>query len=146
MYALGFKNGVKKYFGRLKINTEQYSESGGRAGKLKFVEYSSDPKKPFDFPFIEQSGQYRLFRSALFPMLGAFRYMAQPDPVTGQVHWKGSFEKVLELWDDSGLALMEATKRTSQELGYNLNAIGKSQNHWQSLYFEVLQKAMQSGF
>jgi hypothetical protein len=125
---------------------EQYSESGGRAGKLKFVEYSPDTKKPFDFPFIQENGQYRLFRSALFPMLGAFRYMVELDPATDQVHWKGGFDKVLELWEASGLSLMEATKRTCQELGYNLNAIGKSQNHWQSLYFEVLQKAMQAGF
>lgn len=123
------------------------SESGGRGGRLKFVEYC-DPKKkqkPFDFHFIGKSGNHRLFRSALFPMLGAFRYMTQLDVETEQISWKGGFNKVLEIWADTSPALMEVTKKTTQEQGYNLNGVGKSENHWKSLYFEVLQAGMQAG-
>lgn len=124
---------------------ERYNKSsGGRGGKLKVVEYSRE-KQAFDFPFIGTQGQYRLFRSVLFPMLGAFRYMVQLDPTSNQATWRGGFESVLKLWEIAALSLMEASKGTCQELGYNLNGMGKSPNHWQALYFIVLQNAMQNG-
>ena len=110
-----------------------------RGGRLKFVEGPAMRSK-YKFPFIGQTGDYRLFRGALFPMLGAFRWMVDRDPVTGICSWRGGFQAVLALWEETGKELMEATQVTSEELGRNPNAIGKSQNHWARLHNLILKQ------
>ncbi|MDQ3705634.1 MAG: AIPR family protein [Chloroflexota bacterium] len=117
---------------------DRYNEGGGRkGGLLKFVEQAK--RKPFEFPFIGTTGDWRLYRGALFPMLSAFRRMLEVD-VTGTVRWRGGFTEVLDLWDHIGKELMEATQLTSEELGRNPMAIGKSQNHWARLHDIVLKR------
>ncbi|HET6878821.1 MAG TPA: AIPR family protein [Pirellulales bacterium] len=118
----------------------------GKAGSLAFVEGPRKGKpfeegipsksRPFEFPFIGQFGDKRLFRGALFPMLGAFRWMVVEDE-SGNVRWRTSFSEVLTLWRALAVKLMEATKETSDELGRKADAVGKSANHWKNLYNEV---------
>ncbi|MBV9926532.1 MAG: AIPR family protein [Acidobacteria bacterium] len=111
-----------------------YNKGGGKkGGRLKFVE-ASKSKKKFKFPFIAEEHESRLSGGALLPMLGAFRAAVEVDASTNNIVWKGGFANVLQLWDDTGKSLMEATQETSEELGRNPNAIGKSKKHWAFLH------------
>jgi hypothetical protein len=119
-----------------------YNRGGNRrGGALKFVE-GPRARGKYPFPFIGKEGDYRLFRGALFPMLGAFRWMVVEDPETGAVCWRHDFSKVVAAWHKTGLELMDATQSTSEELGRNPMAIGKSQNHWARLHDIVLKRAV----
>jgi hypothetical protein len=109
--------------------------NSGKGGKLAFMEGPRDRRK-FQFPFIGQEGSYRLLRGALFPMLGAFRWMVEESD-DGKIHWKGDFDDVLALWREIGGELMKATQATSVELARNPNAVGKSRNHWANLHSTV---------
>jgi hypothetical protein len=108
--------------------------NGGKGGNLAFMEGRVRGK--FPFPFIGKEGSYRLLRGALFPMLGAFRWMVEENG-DDEVHWIGSFDDVLALWREIGGELMKATQATSIELARNPNAIGKSRNHWANLHSTV---------
>jgi hypothetical protein len=111
-----------------------YNKGGGkRGGRLKFVE-TSKSKKMFKFPFIGEVYESRLSGGALLPMLGAFRAAVKFDSTTGAVSWNGGFSNVLRLWEKTGKDMMEATQETSEELGRNPNAIGKSKKHWAFLH------------
>jgi len=111
-----------------------YNKGGGKqGGRLKFVE-SLKSKKKFKFPFIGEEHEYRLSGGALLPMLGAFRAAVEVDPNNNTIVWRGGFANVLRLWDEAGKDLMEATQETSEELGRNPNAIGKSKKHWAYLH------------
>lgn len=111
-----------------------YNKGGGkRGGRLKFIE-SSKSKQAFEFPFIGEEYESRLSGGALLPILGAFRAAVEANPEDNTVSWVGGFENVLKLWEDAGKALMEATQETSEELGRNPNAIGKSKKHWAFLH------------
>jgi hypothetical protein len=111
-----------------------HNKAGGKAGKLAYMEGRKRGK--FSFPFIGKEGSYRLRRGALFPMLGAFRWMVVEGP-DGKAQWSGGFDKVLELWYEVGAELMKATQETSEERDRNPNAIGKSRNHWATLHSTV---------
>lgn len=111
-----------------------HNKAGGKAGKLAYMEGRKRGK--FLFPFIGKEGSYRLRRGALFPMLGAFRWMVVEGP-DGKAQWSGGFDKVLELWHEVGAELMKATQETSEERDRNPNAIGKSRNHWATLHSTV---------
>ena len=111
-----------------------HNKNGGKAGKLAYMEGRERGK--FVFPFIEKEGKYRLRKGALFPMLGAFRWMVKEGP-DGQVEWVGGFGNVLSMWKEVGAELMKATQETSEERDRNPNAIGKSRNHWATLHSTV---------
>ncbi|MFN2455272.1 MAG: AIPR family protein [Pyrinomonadaceae bacterium] len=113
---------------------ELYNKGGGkRGGRLKFVE-TSKSNKTFKFPFIGEEHESRLSGGALLPMLGAFRAAVEVDLSNNTIVWRGGFANVLRLWDEAGKDLMEATQETSEELGRNPNAIGKSKKHWAYLH------------
>jgi len=113
-----------------------YNEGGGkRGGRLKFIEGDSKGHKLFKFPFIEKEGSYRLSGGALMPMLGAFRAAVIEDPKSKNIIWRnGGFSDVIRLWKEAAKDLMETTQETSEELGRNPNAIGKSKKHWAFLH------------
>lgn len=116
---------------------DQWNMSGSKrkGAALAFIDVAE--KTPFEFPFIYKTGNHRLFRGALFPMLAAFRWMVIEDPGTRLARWRGSFDDVLELWRSLAGKLIEATRQTSDELGRKADAIGKSSNHWKNLYHVV---------
>jgi hypothetical protein len=119
-----------------------YNKAGGRAGKLAFMEKRE--RGQYKFPFIGKQGNIRLTRGALFPMLGAFRWMVRIDPDTDNIGWRGGFTEVYLLWKHVGGELMQATKETSDELGRNPTAIGKSRNHWGNLHNLVAKRNLLS--
>lgn len=117
-----------------------YNDGGNRqGGRLSFVE-GPKPGKPFSFPFTGQQGEYRLFRGALLPMVGAFLWLVVEDEVTGEYKWRDDFETVLALWRQTGQELMDATQSVSLDLGRKLTALGKSPNLWARLHGTVTNR------
>jgi len=119
---------------------ELHNTAGGRAGKLAFIE--SRERGEFEFPFIEKTDTYRLSKAALYPMLGAFRWMVVDDEDSGRLQWRGGFDEVLALWRREGARLMRQTQTTSDENNRKVHAIGRSPNHWQTLYSTVAMAQM----
>jgi hypothetical protein len=115
-----------------------WNEAGGRFGHFAFVEQKK--KGEFTFPFTAQAGPSRLVNGALYPMLGAFRWMVEDDPETGKVRWRGGFAEVMRRWEGSATELVKATAQANTELGRNPNAIGKSKNHWANLHARVAMR------
>ncbi|MGI8912169.1 MAG: AIPR family protein [Chloroflexota bacterium] len=112
---------------------DYYNESGGRFGRVAFVEKRE--RGQFDFPFAgEPSSQFRLMTAALYPMLAAFRWLVEDDPDTAKVRWRGDFPQVLELWKATAADLTKVTAHASAELGRNPTVLGKSRNHWSNLH------------
>lgn len=110
-------------------------ETGGKAGRLAFMEKRKRGK--FVFPFTGKEDEFRLMNGALFPMLASFRWFVHLDEKTLKMRWRSDFDAVLEFWKGTGGELMRATLQTSNELGRNPNAIGKSRNHWSNLHARV---------
>lgn len=105
----------------------------GKFGRWSFVEM----KKPGPYVFTDLPVEHQLMTGALFPLLGALRWMVVEDPDTHDVKWEGGFEKVLELWREVAPELLAQTGQASQELGRNPHTLGRSRNHWSSLHSKV---------
>jgi hypothetical protein len=116
-----------------------HNRTGGKFGSLAFTEST----RGRSFLFTGDTAEYRLTRGALFPMLGAFRWMIEETPKG--IQWKGDFNTVKNLLSKSAGELMAATQQTSNDLGRNPNAIGKSRNHWANLYRTLAFKQVTSG-
>lgn len=112
-----------------------YNRSGGSAGSLAFMEGRKRGKH--QFPIIDKQSSYRLARSALLPMLGAFRWMVEEDTDTGRYRWRGGFNDVLALWRDVAPKMVNQTQSTSMANGRKVYAIGRSSNHWLTLHSTV---------
>ncbi len=121
---------------------DHYNKTGGSAGHLTFMEGRKRGKHRF--PYIGKESEYRLARSALLPMLGAFRWMVGVDVDTGKYQWKGGFNSVLDLWRDVAPKLMQQTQNTSLANGRKVYAIGRSLNHWETLHATVGMAFMMS--
>ena len=122
----------------IRADARQYwNEEGGAFGRLAFVEYR---KRGFDLPFLARRTEYRLTNGALYPILAAFRWMVEKDLKTGNFRWRGGFDAVTALWQQSAVELLKMTKQASDELGRNPNAVGKSRNHWANLFARVAMR------
>ncbi len=117
---------------------EYWNQAGGRFGRLGFVEQKK--RGEFNRPFVGGTAKSRLMNGALYPMLGAFRWMVEAGPDGKTVGWRGGFDQVLEAWDRSAEDLMRITVQASQDLGGNPNTLGKSKNHWASLHAKVAMR------
>jgi hypothetical protein len=118
-----------------------WNEEGGKFGALAFVECK---KSGFLMPFTGEQAEYRLMSGALYPILAAFRWMVEEDPNSGTYRWKGDFQRVIELWEESALELLKMTKQASEDLGYNPNAVGKNRGHWANLFARVAMRELMS--
>jgi len=117
-------------------------DTRGKGGALHFIETAG--RKPFDFTFLGKSAEYRMMSSALLPMLAAFRWLAVYDPDTDTVVWKNGYDSVNGLWQEMAPELMRLTAQAGNDLGRNLNALGKSGNHWGNLHARVAVRYMMS--
>ena len=127
---------------RKNATTLYNKETGGKAGSLAFVEKRK--QGVFDFVFTGDTHNFRLMNGALYPMLAAFRWYVVSDPQNLTTHWRKDFNEVLQAWEGMAGELMRATVQTSNELGRNPNAIGKSRNHWSSLHARVAKSDLLS--
>lgn len=131
-------NDILRLYDLIRADARSYwNEDGGTFGKLAFVEYR---KKGFDLPFSRRTAEYRLMNGALYPILAAFRWMVERDKKTKNFHWRGGFNNIKTLWQESAVELLKMTKQASDELGRNPNAIGKSRNHWANLFARVAMR------
>ena len=113
----------------------------GKAGKLSWVEKSKKGKRGkggYTLTFSGEKTDAKLVEGALFPMLGAFRYLVEQKEGDDAYSWKlPSFAKVKELFDRVGAQMMRTTQETSKTSGRNPSVIGKNSQHWDNLYQKV---------
>lgn len=116
-----------------KIHTQQ----GGRAGRLDFVKVKhskkSGPKPKFELLFLGERADKILDRAALYPMLGAFRWMVV-ERSDGKFEWRDGFDHVLAVWKRAAGEMMKATQATHAEYRYKLTNLGKSRTHWATMF------------
>ncbi|GAF80220.1 unnamed protein product, partial [marine sediment metagenome] len=136
-----------------KSQTLYNSAHGGRGGGLSFFKsykkFKKKPRKRHQLVFTDTETEYKLYDGALYPILGAFRYLVEYKDGADCCSWKpGSFREIKKLFDEVGGDLIYATKNTSDNHGKNPDAIGKDENHWDNLYNKVgmsyLQKSVKS--
>lgn len=114
--------------------------TGGRAGRLSWVEYRENSRRPFHFHFSQQKGDKRLFDGALYPILAAYRWYVEVDPKTMKFRWRVPFDEIVKAFRErDAKELLTATRQKSDELGRNPNAIGKSRPHWAGLHTIVVK-------
>lgn len=111
------------------------SNPGAKGGNLAFMDERNG--KPFAFHFLQEHGPYCLYDGALYPLLGAFRWHVERDPKTKKMRWRKGFKTVLKAWRKNAPELLKLTKSTSDQLGRNPNAVGKSRPHWAALHTKV---------
>jgi hypothetical protein len=118
--------------------------AGGQAGKMNIIEEATERRGAFDFPFAGlASHKYRLTKGATFPILAAFRAYVEEHPKTGEARWRGGFEKVLEVWEESGPNLVDETFQLTREGKRNPDQIGKDRKHWANLYMRLQVRLLQ---
>jgi hypothetical protein len=118
-----------------------YNDQGGRFGALKFVDSiftdakgvkRDVPLPPFEMPFSHAlKVEYRLNIAAIYPIMAAFRRFVQY--ADGQFRWTMPFPEVKIFWDNISVEVIDTTRISLQNEGYNLNALGKSRPHWDAI-------------
>lgn len=117
---------------------ERYNdEMGGRAAGMKGV-YATKKRGNYEFIFLEEERNYKLYDGALYPMLGAMRFLVEQKPDEKVYSWKlKSFDKVKSFFDEVAPDLVATTYKTSLIYGRKPNPIGKDENHWDNMYKTV---------
>jgi hypothetical protein len=118
---------------------ERYnSETHGKAGAMKGVYTDKRKRGKSPLYFMNEQTDQKLYDGALYPILGALRFLVEHKPGENEYSWKlGSFEKVKKVFEEIAPELVTTTYNTSQNFGGKPNAIGKDENHWDSLYKTV---------
>lgn len=100
--------------------------------------YQRRKRGEYVLTFTNTKTEYKLFDGALYPILGAFRFLVQEDLKTKQFSWKvKTLENVKKIFDQVGADVINRTKNTSDSSDKNPNAIGKDDTHWDNLYKTV---------
>jgi hypothetical protein len=117
---------------------ERYNEvTGGRAGGMKGV-YAAKARKPYDYWFIGEKNDYKLYDGSLYPMLGAMRFLVEQKPGEDVYSWRlKSFDEIKSFFDEIAHELVATTYKTSEVYGRKPNPIGKDDNHWDNMYKTV---------
>jgi hypothetical protein len=105
-----------------------------------------ETKKRGKFPFIfaKTESDTRMYDGALYPILGAMRYLAEVKPGAKCYSWKlKNFKEVLRFYDEIAHELLETSYNTSVSRDRNPNAIGKDDNHWSYLFKSVKVKYLE---
>ena len=85
----------------------------------------------------------KLYDGALYPMLGAMRFLVEQKPGEKVYSWKlKSFAEVKSFFDEIAPELVNTTYNTSLTYGRKPNPIGKDENHWDNMYKTVAWRFM----
>ena len=115
---------------------ERCNEEGLHPGGWKGV--YEGKKKGHDFLFMQTKHEYRMYDGALYPVLGALRFLVEKKKGDTTYSWRlDSFDKVKKFYDEVASKLLTTTYNTSLTYGRKPNPIGKSDNHWEQLYQTV---------
>lgn len=110
-------------------------EKGGSAGKMKGVYTEKRKRGKHKLHFMETETDQKLYDGALYPILGAMRYLVEQKPGEDSYSWKlKSFKEVKKFFDEIAPELIATTYNTSVTYGLKPNPIGKDENHWDNLY------------
>lgn len=115
-----------------------------KGGKLGIIEQKRRGK--YKFPFLinnDDSKNKRLKNAVLYPILSSLRWFINYQE--NNATWACDFEKIELFWRNEGRELMEISHRTTKELRYQLGALGKNVNYWDTLHAKVGMKAMSQG-
>lgn len=117
---------------------ERYNEEmRGRAAGMKGV-YATKKRGTYEYVFIGEERNYRLYDGALYPMLGAMRFLVEQKPGENVYSWKlKSINKIKSFFDEIAPDLLATTYKTSLTYGRKPNPIGKDDNHWDNMYKTV---------
>lgn len=117
---------------------ERYNEEkGGKAGGMVGV-YATKKRGEYEFIFMDEKRGYKLYDGALYPMLGAMRFLIEQKRGEDIYSWKlKSFDEVKSFFDEIAAELVSTTYKTSLTYGRKPNPIGKDENHWDNLYKTV---------
>jgi hypothetical protein len=119
--------------GRIRYN----EETGGRAASMVGV-YATKKKGTYPYIFTGTQAPYKLYDGALYPMLGALRFLVQQKPGDIVYSWKlKSIDEVKAFFDEIAPELVTTTYKTSLIYGRKPNPIGKDDNHWDNMYKTV---------
>lgn len=106
--------------------------SGGWVGVYE------NKKKGHKFLFMQAEHKYRMYDGALYPILGALRFLVEKKKGDATYSWRlNSFNEVKKFFDDVAPKLLTITYNTSLTYGRKPNPVGKSDNHWEQLYQTV---------
>ena len=90
------------------------------------------------FHFMGAEADQKIYDGALYPILGALRFLVEKKPGEDVYSWKlGSIKEVKNFFDEIAPELIATTYNTSQTYGLKPNPIGKDENHWGNLYKTV---------
>jgi len=113
-------------------------KTGGRAGGM--VGLFAPKKKRSNYPlvFMGVETEQKLYDGALYPMLGAMRFLVEQKDGEDVYSWKlKSFNDVKTFFDEVASDLVATTYNTSLTYGRKPNPIGKDENHWDNTYKTV---------
>jgi hypothetical protein len=113
-------------------------KTGGRAGGM--VGLFTPKKKRSNYPlvFMNVETEQKLYDGALYPMLGAMRFLVEQKEGESEYSWKlKSFSDVKKFFDEVAPDLVATTYNTSLIYGRKPNPIGKDENHWDNMYKTV---------
>ena len=113
-------------------------KTGGRAGGM--IGLFAPKKKRSNYPlvFMGVEIEQKLYDGALYPMLGAMRFLVEQKDGEDVYSWKlKSFNEVKTFFDEVASDLVATTYNTSLTYGRKPNPIGKDENHWDNTYKTV---------
>ena len=117
---------------------ELWNASGGKFGKLDFVEQKKTDD--VEYHFLGKTAKHKLQSGAVFPMLGALRWGVVE--IDGKAAWNGGFDGVVALWQETAVDMLRKTLDANRDLGYNPHALGRNRNHWGGLHSAVGLKVL----
>jgi hypothetical protein len=113
-------------------------KTGGRAGGM--IGLFTPKKKRSNYPLVFMGGEteQKLYDGALYPMLGAMRFLVERKDGEDVYSWRlMSFDDVKSFFDEVASDLVATTYNTSLHYGRKPNPIGKDENHWDNMYKTV---------
>jgi hypothetical protein len=100
--------------------------------------FATKERGSYQYIFIGDERNYKLYDGALYPMLGALRFLVEQKPGEKVYSWKlKSFDDVKSFFDEVAPDLVATTYKTSLIYGRKPNPIGKDENHWDNMYKTV---------
>ncbi len=119
---------------------------GGRTAGMTGV-YATKKRGNYEFIFMGDTEANRLsggrldamlYDGALYPMLGAMRFLVEQKEGEKVYSWKlKSFAEVKTFFNEVAPELVNITYNTSLTYGRKPNPIGKDENHWDNMYKTV---------
>jgi len=96
--------------------------------------YNGKKKGTHKFLFMDTEHKYRMYDGALYPILGALRFLVEKKKGDTSYSWRlDSFDEVKKCFEEIAPKLLTTTYNLSLRYGRKPNPIGKDDNHWEQL-------------